>query len=101
MTFLTATPLPRRTLLRGRAEIDYAHIPRQTISPPAEARLVRLDLERRGRWVGYVTGAGDEELGLRGLRAGASGYLSKEVELEALPRALRGALDGEAAISIS
>ena len=46
-----------------------------------------------------LTGAGDEELGLRGLRAGASGYLSKEVELDALPRALRGALEGEAAIS--
>src|ERR1700759_906544 len=46
-----------------------------------------------------LTGAGDEELGLRGLRAGAAGYLSKEVELDALPRALRGALDGEAAIS--
>src|SRR4051794_33999080 len=46
-----------------------------------------------------LTGAGDEDLGMRCLRAGASGYLSKEVELEALPRALRGALDGEAAIS--
>jgi len=46
-----------------------------------------------------LTGAGDEELGLRGLRAGAAGYLSKEVELEALPRALRGTLRGEAAIS--
>jgi NarL family two-component system response regulator LiaR len=46
-----------------------------------------------------LTGAGDDELGLRGLRAGAAGYLSKEVELESLPRALRGALDGEAAIS--
>jgi DNA-binding NarL/FixJ family response regulator len=46
-----------------------------------------------------LTGAGDDELGLRGLRAGAAGYLSKEVELEALPRALRGALEGEAAIS--
>jgi two-component system, NarL family, response regulator LiaR len=46
-----------------------------------------------------LTGAGDDELGLRGLRAGAAGYLSKEVELDALPRALRGALDGEAAIS--
>jgi two-component system, NarL family, response regulator LiaR len=46
-----------------------------------------------------LTGAGDDELGLRGLRAGATGYLSKEVELESLPRALRGALDGEAAIS--
>jgi NarL family two-component system response regulator LiaR len=46
-----------------------------------------------------LTGAGDDELGLRGLRAGAAGYLSKEVELDALPRALRGALEGEAAIS--
>src|ERR1700748_1913628 len=46
-----------------------------------------------------LTGAGDDELGLRGLRAGAAGYLSKEVELESLPRALRGALDGDAAIS--
>jgi DNA-binding NarL/FixJ family response regulator len=46
-----------------------------------------------------LTGAGDDELGLRGLRAGAAGYLSKEVELDALPRALRGVLDGEAAIS--
>jgi two-component system, NarL family, response regulator LiaR len=46
-----------------------------------------------------LTGAGDDELGLRSLRVGASGYLSKEVELEALPRALRGALGGEAAIS--
>src|SRR5262245_11700276 len=46
-----------------------------------------------------LTGAGDDDLGLRGLRAGAAGYLSKEVELDALPRALRGALDGEAAIS--
>jgi two-component system, NarL family, response regulator LiaR len=46
-----------------------------------------------------LTGAGDEELGLRGLRAGAAGYLSKEMELASLPRALRGSLDGEAAIS--
>src|ERR1700748_1070709 len=46
-----------------------------------------------------LTGAGDDELGMRGLRAGAAGFLSKEVELDALPRALRGALDGEAAIS--
>src|SRR6476469_5056943 len=45
-----------------------------------------------------LTGAGDE-LGLRGRRAGAAGYLSKEVELDALPRALRGTLDGQAAIS--
>ena len=37
-----------------------------------------------------LTGAGDETLGLRGLRAGAAGYLSKDMELASLPRALRG-----------
>jgi two-component system, NarL family, response regulator LiaR len=46
-----------------------------------------------------LTGAGDETLGLRALRAGAAGFLSKDMELDSLPRALRGALDGEAAIS--
>lgn len=41
----------------------------------------------------------DDTLGLRALRAGAAGYLSKEVDPEVLPRVLRGAIDGEAAIS--
>jgi DNA-binding NarL/FixJ family response regulator len=48
-----------------------------------------------------LTGAGedDEELGLQALRAGASGFLSKDVEIDALPRALEGVRAGEAAIS--
>jgi two-component system, NarL family, response regulator LiaR len=48
-----------------------------------------------------LTGAGedDEELGLQALRAGASGYLSKDLDIDALPRALEGARAGEAAIS--
>jgi two-component system, NarL family, response regulator LiaR len=46
-----------------------------------------------------LTGAGDEALGMRGLRAGAAGFLSKDMDLDALPRALRGSVDGEAAIS--
>jgi DNA-binding NarL/FixJ family response regulator len=41
----------------------------------------------------------DEAFGLRALRAGASGYLAKDVEPHVLPRVLRGACDGEAAIS--
>ncbi len=48
-----------------------------------------------------LTGGADDHLGMRGLRAGASGFLSKDMELEALPRALRGSLEGEAAISRS
>jgi NarL family two-component system response regulator LiaR len=48
-----------------------------------------------------LTGAGEEaeELGLQALRAGASGYLSKDLEIDALPRALAGVRAGEAAIS--
>src|SRR4051794_18320145 len=46
-----------------------------------------------------LTAAGDEDVALRALRAGAAGYVSKDIDLDALPRALRGALNGEAAIS--
>lgn len=46
-----------------------------------------------------LASAPDDKLGLRALRAGAVGYLSKDVEPEVLPRVLRGALVGEAAIS--
>ena len=46
-----------------------------------------------------LTGSSDESLGMRGLRAGAAGVLSKDIELESLPRALRGSVGGEAAIS--
>src|SRR4051794_34282033 len=46
-----------------------------------------------------VTGSRREEDALRSLRAGAAGYLSKDLELESLPRAIVAALHGEAAIS--
>ena len=46
-----------------------------------------------------LTGAGDESLVLRGLRAGAAGFLSKDMELDSLPRTLRASRAGEAAIS--
>ena len=41
----------------------------------------------------------DEDKALRALRAGARGYLRKDIELEALPRAINGVLAGEAAVS--
>ena len=48
-----------------------------------------------------LTGAGsdDHELGMQALRAGASGFLPKDLEIEALPRALEGLRQGQAAIS--
>lgn len=46
-----------------------------------------------------LTSSDADEMGFVGLRAGAVGYLSKEVDVDVLPRALAGARDGEAAIS--
>jgi len=44
----------------GVVRVDYPHLPLQTFFPPASARLVRLDLRRAGRRIGYLMGAGDE-----------------------------------------
>jgi two-component system, NarL family, response regulator LiaR len=41
----------------------------------------------------------DDARGMRALRAGASGYLSKEFEHGVLARVVRGVLDGEAGVS--
>jgi two-component system, NarL family, response regulator LiaR len=68
-------------------EVDGLEATRRLQAAAPEVRIVML------------TGSADEELGLRGLAAGATGYLTKDVELDALPRALRGTLAGEAAIS--
>ena len=48
-----------------------------------------------------LTGTEDEEdeLGLQAIHAGAAGFLSKDVDIEALPRALEAVRAGEAAIS--
>lgn len=46
-----------------------------------------------------LTSSDDEDMGLLGLRAGAIGFLSKELDIDVLPRALQGALNGEAVIS--
>ena len=46
-----------------------------------------------------LTSADDDEMGLLGLRAGAAGFLTKDLDVDVLPRALHGVLTGEAAIS--
>ena len=40
-------------------EIDYAHIPFQTVLLPSESKIVRLDIEKRGENIAYIEGAGD------------------------------------------
>lgn len=44
---------------RGILSIRYNHIPNITIFPPAQARLLQLDLKIAGKKIGYIEGAGD------------------------------------------
>lgn len=40
-------------------EIDYSHIPFQTILLPSESKIVRLDIKKKGENIAYIEGAGD------------------------------------------
>lgn len=40
-------------------EIEYDHIPFQTVLLPSESKVVRLDIQKRGENIGYIEGAGD------------------------------------------
>ena len=44
---------------RGILSIRYNHIPNITIFPPAQAKLLQLDLKIAGNKIGYINGAGD------------------------------------------
>jgi two-component system, NarL family, response regulator LiaR len=52
-----------------------------------------------GQVIILVSRGDDEATGLASLRAGAVGFLTKDLDVDALPRAIEGALKGEAAIS--
>jgi two-component system, NarL family, response regulator LiaR len=59
----------------------------------------RIIKEQPDQLIVILTSADDEEMGLLGLRSGASGFLTKDLDVDVLPRALHGVLTGEAAIS--
>ncbi|WP_370228075.1 PIG-L family deacetylase [Mesoflavibacter sp.] len=44
---------------RELVEIDYEHIPYQTVVLPSESKIVRLDIKKRGENIAYIEGAGD------------------------------------------
>jgi two-component system, NarL family, response regulator LiaR len=46
-----------------------------------------------------LSSSDNEDLALTSLRAGAVGFLSKNIDVDAVPRAVRGALNGEVAVS--
>jgi len=45
---------------KSLVEINYDHIPKQSILLPAESKFVRLNLVKKGQSIGYIKGAGDE-----------------------------------------
>src|SRR4051794_24103543 len=59
----------------------------------------RILAREPGTEVVILTSSDDDDVGLVGLRAGASGFLNKRAGVDALPRALRGAAAGEAVVS--
>lgn len=71
----------------GLPRIDGIAAMRQILEQAPEVRVVMLSRTN------------DEDSGLLALGAGASGYLSKDIDLTSLPRAMRGVIEGEAAVS--
>ncbi len=48
-----------RTYVKELIEINYDHIPKQSILLHAESKIVRLDIQKKGQLIGYIQGAGD------------------------------------------
>jgi LmbE family N-acetylglucosaminyl deacetylase len=44
----------------ARVRISYPHIGLHVLMPPAESKLVRTDIQRKGQLLGYIPGAGDD-----------------------------------------
>src|SRR5690606_22154933 len=48
-----------KTYSKELIEIDYDHIPYQTVLEPSESKVVRLDIKKKGENIAYIAGAGD------------------------------------------
>lgn len=49
-----------KAIAQGVKVISYDHIPAQTLLPPAEIKVVRVDLKENNGTIAYLKGAGDE-----------------------------------------
>jgi len=49
-----------KELSKELVTIAYDHIPTQSVLIPAEAKVVRLNIQKVGEHIGYIAGAGDE-----------------------------------------
>ncbi|MCR8667974.1 PIG-L family deacetylase [Aestuariibaculum sp. M13] len=48
-----------KTYTKELIEINYEHIPYQTVLLPSESKVVRLDIKKHGENIAYIAGAGD------------------------------------------
>jgi hypothetical protein len=58
-TLAAETTVAGKTESRELVRVDYPHIPLQTLFPPAEARVLRIDVQAPSAPIGYVMGPGD------------------------------------------
>ena len=49
-----------REIASGMQVISYPHFPAQTLFPPSDVKLVRVNVQVTARKIGYIVGAGDE-----------------------------------------
>ncbi len=49
-----------KELTKELIEIAYDHIPTQSVLLPSEAKVVRLNIKKTGKNIGYIVGAGDK-----------------------------------------
>ncbi|MBK0380150.1 PIG-L family deacetylase [Mucilaginibacter segetis] len=57
--FEVVTKANGQSFSKGIQHINYEHIPNITLFPPAQAKLVNIDLKIAGKKIGYIQGAGD------------------------------------------
>ncbi|WP_435254755.1 PIG-L family deacetylase [Tenacibaculum sp. A30] len=48
-----------KTYDKELVEINYNHIPKQSVLLPSQAKVVRLNIEKSGKRIGYIQGSGD------------------------------------------
>jgi len=48
------------TYAKELIEINYDHIPKQSVLLHAKSKIVRLDIQKKGQLIGYIQGAGDD-----------------------------------------
>ncbi len=67
--------------------IDYDHIPFQSVLMPSEARIVRIDIQKKGQNIGYINGAGDAiPESLKQIGYNVTTILPSEISLENLQK---------------